>query len=221
VAAADEGTRRQPHRDRARSARLRRIFDAGRELHQGRDGAGRARAGREPEARPRRGRRPRHRADGGLRLCRAIPGRGRPHRADGRVPAGRGQLAGCLAAARPVALPLLRQDAAGAGGRPRTDLLRALLERLRGRPGPLDPGAGPALLRQGLRAARPDARQLRGLPRLSAGRARFRRLREDAARDADAGAERREGFGADADHAGPAGRDPRRRRDRARRWWTS
>ena len=56
--------------------------------------------------------RPRHRADGGLRLRRAISRRGRAHRADGRVPAGRRRLANGLAAARPVAFPFLRRGAA-------------------------------------------------------------------------------------------------------------
>ena len=63
----------------------------------------------------RRRRRPRHRPDGRLRLRRAVPGRGRAHRADGRLPARRRRLDERLAAARPVALPFLRQDAAGAG----------------------------------------------------------------------------------------------------------
>ena len=62
-----------------------------------------------------RHRRPRHRPDGGLRLCRAVSGRGRSHRADGCVPAGRRRLDQCLAAARPLAFPLLRRDAAQAG----------------------------------------------------------------------------------------------------------
>ena len=65
--------------------------DEGRErLRQEDDGAGRARAG--PVARHREGRRgrARHRPDGGLRLCRAVSGRGRPHRADGCVHPGVG-----------------------------------------------------------------------------------------------------------------------------------
>ena len=66
-------------------------------------------------------RRPRHRIDGGLRLRRAVPAGHRARRADGRVSAGHRQLEGRLAAARSVALPLLRRSAAGAGqGRERT-----------------------------------------------------------------------------------------------------
>ena len=50
------------------------------------------------------------------------PGRGRPHRADGCVPARRRRLDQGLAAARPLALPFLRRDAArrSSTGRERT-----------------------------------------------------------------------------------------------------
>ena len=78
-------------------------------------------------------RRSRHRADGRLCLRRPVSGRRRPHRADGCVPARRRRLDEGLAAARPVALPLLRQDAAGARRGSRTHLFRALLERFRRR----------------------------------------------------------------------------------------
>ena len=58
-----------------------------------------------------------------------------PHRADGCLPARRRRLDEGLAAARPLALPFLRQDAAGAGRGPRAHLFRAFLERFRRRPG--------------------------------------------------------------------------------------
>ena len=175
VASADQGAGADAHRDRTRPARLRRVVEADRRLHEGDDGAGRPRADGEPRAAPQRGRRPRHRPDGRLRLCRAVPGRGRPHRADGRLPARRRQLEGRLAAARPLALPLLRQDAAGPRRRARADLLRALLERLRRRPEALDSRGRPPLLREGLCAARRDAGRLRGVPGLRAGCRRLRR----------------------------------------------
>jgi hypothetical protein len=56
-----------------------------------------------------------------------------PQKEGGRLPARHRQLEGRVAPARPVALPLLRRGAAGAGEGARADLSRAFLERLRGR----------------------------------------------------------------------------------------
>ena len=87
---------------------------AGVRLRQEDDGAGRACAGavaRHPEG----GRgRTRHRPDGRLRVRRAVSRRGRSHRAAGRLHSGRGRHHQPLPAEGPVALPLLRHDAARA-----------------------------------------------------------------------------------------------------------
>ena len=128
VAAADRKTVRQAHRDRARPARLRPIRDAGRRLHQGGDGAGHPRADEKSQLRSHPPGRPRYRADGRLCLCGAIPCRGRPAGADGSLPARGRRLEQRLSAARSLALPFLRQDAAGAGDGPRADLSRTFLE---------------------------------------------------------------------------------------------
>ena len=58
---------------------------------------------------------------------------------------------------------------------PRADLLRALLERLRGRPHALGFGDRPPALRRRVRAARCDAGRLRGVPGVRAGCQGFRR----------------------------------------------
>ena len=98
-----------------------------------------------------------------------------------------------LVAARPVALPLLRRCAPGAGSGSRTDLLRALLERLRCRSKTLGARGRSPHLCPVLRAARRHARRLRIFPQLRAGRSGLRPDGCDTPKNADAGPHRREG----------------------------
>ena len=84
-----------------------------------------------------------------------------------------------LAAAGPLAFPFLRQDAAGAGRRPRAHRLRAFLERLRRRSGALRLEADRQLYAAAYAQPGAHAGRLRALPRLRAGRQGLRRLRRD------------------------------------------
>ena len=99
VAPAHRRARQDAHGDRARPARLRRFGQAGGRLRQEDDGAGhpRARAHRSGTSASASG--PRHRADGRLRLRRAVSRPKWTHRADGRLPSGRRRLDERLAAA--------------------------------------------------------------------------------------------------------------------------
>ena len=154
VAAAHPGARQDAHGDRARSARLRGFGQAGGRLRQEDDGAGHPRARRFARAHAHRHCRSRYRADGRLCLCRAVSGGGRADRLDGRVPSRRGRLDERLAAARSLAFPFLRQDAASAGRGTGAHLLRTFLERLRGGPLAFRVRGGPPVLCRGLCAAR-------------------------------------------------------------------
>ena len=138
-------------------------------------------------------RRPRHRADGRLRLRCAISRGSRPHRADGCVPARRRRLDEGLAAARPLAFPLLwrrrrwswsRAASASISSTSGTTSPPTARIRLGSRPPVLcNAYAQPGAMRAGFevfRAFEQDAKDFAGFA-------------EDQADDADAGADRREG----------------------------
>ena len=138
VAAAREGARAALHGHRARSAGHRRLVDT--EDGNRHEDFGRARARRGQIARLHEGARgrSRHRADGRVRVCRDVPAGSREARVDGRVPAGCRRLGSHLQQSGHLALPLLRSDAGSAREGTRADILRALLERFRGRQNTID-----------------------------------------------------------------------------------
>ena len=206
--------RRASHRDRSRPTRRGRLGEARVRLRQEEHGGGHPRAGSFAGARARVGRRARHRSHGGLRLRRPVSQGDRKARADGCLPARHRALEGRLADARPVALPLLREDSARARRRARAHLLRALLERLRGRPEQVGLGGRSPPLRRRLCSTGWDALGLRVLPQLRAGRQGLRAARRHASRHARAGPDGREGLRDVPDRAGAPGGDEREGRRR-------
>jgi hypothetical protein len=128
----------------------------------------------------------RHRPDGRLCVRRNLSSRSAAARADGRVPTRRYRMARDLRQSQSLALSLSRAGAARACKRPRTNVLRLLLERLRGQSQPLALARRSRSVRRGLLAARTHDGRLGVLRFLSADGRRLRAPGDYEAADARA-----------------------------------